>query len=199
MTKLWRPSIEVESANGIREVSLATRHLMDRKIFLMENIDQESADDFLSQMLYLEHESEEPITIYINSPGGEVSSGLMIYDAIQGSNLDINMVCAGTAASMAAVILAGGQKGRRYILKHSKVMIHEPLIAGGVGGSATSIKNISDSILETKKIVNDILAKHTGKTLEEINEATAFDNYMNAEEAIRFGICDSITDTIRIA
>ena len=99
---------------------------------------------------------------------------------------------------MAAILLAGGQKGRRYILKHSKVMIHEPLLSDGVGGSATSIKNISESILATKDIVNGILAEHTGKTIDEINEATRFDNYMNAEEAIGFGICDAVTPTLKI-
>ena len=108
-------------------------------------------------------------------------------------NLEINIICAGMAASMAAIILAGGQKGYRYILPHSKVMIHEPLLSSGLGGSATSIKNISDSILETREIVNSILAKHTGKSLSEVNKATSFDNYMNAEEAIAFGLCDAIT------
>ena len=195
----WIPSIEVESAHGTREVSLATRHLMNRNIFLTGEINGEMANNFLSQFLYLEQESEEPITIYINSPGGEVNAGLMIYDTIRGSRLPINMVCTGMAASMAAVLLAGGQKGRRYILRHSKVMIHEPLISNGVGGSATSIKNISDSILETREIVNGILAEHTGKNMEEINKATSFDNYMNAEEAIEFGICDEITAHVRLA
>lgn len=194
----WIPSIEVESVHGTREVSLATRHLMNRTLFLTGSIDREMADSFLSQFLYLEKESTEPITIYINSPGGEVNSGLMIYDTIQGSKLTINMVCTGMAASMAAIIFAGGQKGRRYILKHSKVMIHEPLIANGVGGSATSIKNISESILETRKICNGILAEHTGKNIEEIDKATSFDNYMNADEAIEFGICDKITKSIQV-
>lgn len=194
----WVPSVEVESVYGTREVSLTTRHLMNRNVFLTGSIDSEMANNFLSQFLYLEQESGEPITIYINSPGGEVNAGLMIYDTIQGSSLPINMVCTGMAASMAAILLAGGQKGRRYILKHSKVMIHEPLISNGVGGSATSIKNISDSILETREIVNGILAEHTGKSMEEINNATNFDNYMNAEEAIEFGICDEITANVRL-
>ena len=194
----WIPSVEVESAYGTREVSLTTRHLMNRIIFLTGGIDREMADSFLSQFLYLEQESDEPITIYINSPGGEVNAGLMIYDTIRGSRLPINMVCTGMAASMAAILLAGGQKGRRYILKHSKVMIHEPLISNGVGGSASSIKNISDSILETREVVNGILAEHTGKSIEEINDATHFDNYMNAEEAIEFGICDEITTNVRL-
>ena len=197
MSNSWIPSIEVEGAQGTRVVSLNTRHLMNRCIFLSGDINSDMANDFLSELLFLEQDND-PITIYINSPGGEVNAGLMIYDAIQGSNLKIDMICTGRAASMAAVILAAGQKGRRYIFPHSKVMIHEPLIANGVGGSATSIKNISESILETKEIVNGILAKHTGKSIEEINDATGFDNYMDAKEAIKFGICDHITHYIRV-
>ncbi len=193
--KKWIPSIEVESSHGTREVSLSTRHLMNRTIFLNGDIDSDMANDFLSELLYLE-ESPEPITIYVDSRGGEVNAGLMIYDAIQGSGLNINMVCTGIAASMAAIIFAGGQKGRRFILPHSQVMIHEPLISNGVGGSATSIKNISDSILETREILNRILSDHTGRTTEEIAKATSFDNTMNAEEAIKFGLCDSITKSI---
>ncbi len=191
----WIPSIEVESASGTREVSLTTRHLMNRIIFINGKIDTDTANSFVSQLLYLE-ESGEPITIYIDSLGGEVNAGLMIYDAIQGSDLTINMICMGMAASMAAIIFAGGQKGRRFILPHSKVMIHEPLISSGVGGSATSIKNISDSILETRKVLNGILSKHTGKTEKEINKATSFDNTMNAEDAVKFGLCDSITTSV---
>ena len=193
----WIPSIEAESAHGTWEVSLTTRHLINRNIFLNGTIDSEMANDFLSELLYLE-ENDEPVTLYINSPGGEVDAGLMIYDAIQGSGLKINMVCTGLAASMAAIIFAGGQTGRRYILPHSKVMIHEPLISGGIGGSATSIKNISDSILGTRRTLNGILAKHTGKTEKEINKATSYDNTMNAEEAVRFGLCDKITTSIKV-
>lgn len=199
MSRFVGPTIEVESAQGIREVSLDTRHLMNRRIFIHGEINEESANDFLSQMLYLEQESDDPITIYINSPGGSVNAGLVIYDCMQSSNVEINIICAGMAASMAAILLAGGQKGHRYILPHSKVMIHEPLLSHGVGGSATSIKNISDSIIETRALVNQILAKHTGKAVEEIDKATAFDNYMNAEEAIEFGLCDKIAARVNLA
>lgn len=193
---VWIPSVEVESANGTREVSLSTRHLMNRKIFITGGIDSDTADQFVSQFLYLQSESEEPIDIYINSPGGEVNAGLVIYDLIQGSKVPINITCTGMAASMAAILLAGGQKGRRYILPHSKVMIHEPLIQGGMGGSATSIKNISESILETRDIVNGILSKHTGKSIKEVNKATSYDHYMNAQESVEFGICDTIITSL---
>ena len=147
-------------------------------------------------MLYLMEDEQTPIDIYVNSPGGEVNSGLAIYDLIQACKAPINMYCIGMAASMGALIFAGGRKGHRYILPHSKVMIHEPLIPNGVGGSASSIKSTADSILQTRELLNGILAKHTGKTLEEINKATDHDNFMTAEEAIVFGLCDKVTNRI---
>ena len=104
--------------------------------------------------------------------------------------------CIGMAASMGAVILSGGEKGRRFILPHSRVMIHEPLLTGGVGGSATSIKRKADTILETRRVLNGLLAKNTGKSIEEIDEATLYDNYMNAEESVAFGLCDRIVTGI---
>ncbi len=189
---IWLPYIEVETNAGIREVSLATRHLMNRRVFLTGTISEELANQVVSQLMYLNESSMEPINLYINSAGGEVNAGLLLYDVIQGLRVPLNSYCIGRAASMAAVILAGGQKGRRFILPHSETMIHEPLIGNGVGGSATSIKNISESILQTKKIVNGILAKHTGKTMEEIDAATSYDHFMNAEESVTFGICDEI-------
>ena len=189
----WIPTVEEESCNGVREITLRTKHFCNGKLFLTGEVTEDMANDFVSELLYLV-EKGEPINIYINSPGGSVNAGLVIYDVIQSciDKVEINMYCIGMAASMGAVILAGGQKGRRYILPHSKVMIHEPLISGGMGGSATSIKKTADSILETKAITNGILAKHTGKTVEEIDEATSFDNFMNAQEAIEFGLCDEI-------
>ncbi len=192
----WSPCVEVESHNGIREVSIYTKHLGNRRIFLSGEIRQEMANDIVAQLLYLEAESDEPIFLYINSNGGEINAGLYIYDVLQSMKIPVYTYCTGIAASMAAVLLAGGQPGRRFILPHSKTMIHEPLLAGGVGGSATSIRNISDSILETRRIVNGILAKHTGKTLKEIDKATSFDNYMNAEKSVAFGLCDRVVTSM---
>ena len=187
------PAIEEESCNGNREISLRTKHFTKGKLFLTGEVTEELANNFVSEFLYLV-EKGEPVDIYINSPGGSVNAGLVIYDVIQScaDKIEINMYCTGMAASMGAVILAGGQKGRRFILPHSEVMIHEPLIAGGMGGSATSIKRKADSILETKAITNGILALHTGKSVEEIDEATSYDNFMNAKEAVASGICDEI-------
>lgn len=187
---VWNPAIEVTTHGGVRQVDLMTKHFMKRRVFIQGTIDSESVHSILIQLMYLADTGNEPIDIYINSNGGEVNSGLVLYDFIQSIKCPVNMYCTGIAASMAAVILAGGQEGRRFILPHSKVMIHEPLLSNGLGGSATSIKHISDSIIETRNIINGILAKHTGKTKEEIDEATRFDNYLNAKESIEFGICD---------
>ena len=198
MNQIWRPAIEVESSHGTREVVLDSHHLTNRYLFLNGEITDETADRFVSQFLYLQEE-KKPVNIYLNTPGGSVTAGLVIYDLIQSANLPINIICTGCAYSMGALLLAGGQKGRRFILPHSKVMIHEPLLTGGVGGSATSIHNISQSIMETKRIVNDILSNHTGKSRQEIDKATASDYYMNAQESIDFGICDTITNTLVIS
>lgn len=198
MTNVWMPTVEVESLSGTREVSLKTRHLTNRRIFIDGTIDNDLANAFLLQFTYLQQISNEPITVLINSNGGEINAGLMMYDLIQGCKVELNIICVGMAASMAALLLAAGQKNRRFILKHSRVMIHEPLLSSNLAGSATSIKNISDSILETKKLINGLLAKHTSKSLSEINKATAFDNFMNAKEAIQFGLCDKIIEDIRI-
>ena len=196
-TNEWIPAVEEESCNGVNVIPLRTRHFSNGRLFLTGEVTEDMANNFVSQMLYLV-EKGEPVEIYINSPGGSVNAGLVIYDMIQAcaEKIDIDLYCVGLAASMGAVILAGGKKGHRFILPHSKVMIHEPLIAGGMGGSATSIKKTADSILETKAVTNGILAKHTGKTMEEIDEATSFDNFMNAEEAVKFGICDKIRNMI---
>ena len=191
----WTPAIEVESARGPREVQLRTEHLKERRVFLTGDIEEGMAEDIISQLLYLDG-VVAPIHMIINSPGGNVRDGLMIYDILQGLKSTVEMYCMGSAASMAAVLFASGEKGHRHILPHAEVMIHEPLISGGVGGSATSINRVSDHILETKRIINQILADHTGKDLDEINEATSFDNFMNAEESVAFGLCDDIVTHI---
>lgn len=193
---MFQPAVERESVNGIQEVSLYTNAFSNRKIFLFGPIDEKTVYTFTAQMLYLMEDEQSEIDIYINSPGGEVNSGLAVYDLIQSCRAPINMYCIGMAASMGALIFAGGREGRRYILPHSKVMIHEPLIPNGVGGSASSIKSTADSILKTRELLNGILAKHSGKTLEEINKATDHDNFMTAEEAIEFGLCDKVVQKI---
>lgn len=189
------PSYIHESAKGESVIPLKSKLLSDRNLFVTEQITSELAVNFVQQLMYLS-KTDEPVNLYINSAGGEVTAGLLMYDAICSFKNELNIICLGQAASMAAVLLAAGQKGRRYITPHGKVMIHEVLVNGGIGGSATSISKISESILETRDLVNGILAEHTGKSLEEINKATSFDNFMNAEKAIEFGICDKVIDNI---
>ena len=188
-------NIPIKTSSGSAYVPIDTWLLSEGKLFIQDEINEDMACEFIQKLMYLRKDKPDGrIKIYVNSRGGDVNSGMLIYDAIKSLKGQVDIICTGMAASMGAVILAGGQKGRRYILPHSKIMIHEPLIAGGMGGSATSIKKTADSILETKAITNGILAKHTGKTVEEIDAATSFDNFMNAEEAVKFGICDEIRD-----
>ena len=178
--------------NGISEVSLDAFHLSGRKIFLNGKIDEGVANLFLRQMLYLSEDKENEIDIYLNSPGGEINSGLVICDLLMASRIPVNIYCTGLAASMAAVILACGAKGRRFILPHSKTMIHEPLLSGNLHQSASSIQNMTNSLLQTKALVNSILAQQTGRTVNEIEQATSYDHYLDAEETVHFGLCDQI-------
>ena len=187
--------IEVTGYSGSTQITLVSRFLKERKVFLQGPITAETANDLVMKLMYMEKDdSNEPVRLYVNSPGGEVNGGLLIYDMLQSMTKPVEIYCAGMAASMAAIILASGGKGRRHILPHSRVMIHEPLLDGGLGGSATSIRHISESIMETKRILNEILSKHTGRAIAEIEKATSYDNYMNAEESVAFGICDDITE-----
>ena len=143
----------VKSSHGISLAPIESRLLSDRKIFIEGEITTTSACEFVKTiMLLVKEDTDKPIDIYINSPGGEVNAGLLIYDTLKGVTTEINLHCIGMAASMAAIILAGGRTGHRFIFPHSRTMIHEPLIAGGVGGSATSIQRTAESILETKRI-----------------------------------------------
>lgn len=188
------PSLKIhkEDSGGSHDHELSALHAGQGVYPITGDITTELA---LETSAYLRYAAQDGlnVTIPLNSPGGEVNAGLMVYDVIQSYPHDITIICVGMAASMGAIILAGGRKGRRFILPHSKVMIHEPLIANGFGGSATTIEQKAKTILDVKKNLNEILAKHTGKTLKEIEKATAFDNYMTAQEAVDFGICDAVS------
>ncbi len=185
-------NVQIKSSNGITTIPIETKLMTERKIFIEGEINQETACEFVKKVLLLSAEDKEkPIDVFISSSGGEINSGLLMYDVIQGSRTPIRMFCMGRAYSMGAVLFACGRHGR-YILPHSEVMLHEPLLGGKVGGNASSIRSISESLLDTKKKMNEILAKHTGKTEEEIEEATKFDHYYSAEESIDFGLADRI-------
>lgn len=185
-------NVQIKSSNGITTIPMETKLMTERKIFIEGEINQETACEFVKKVLLLSAEDKEkPIDVFISSFGGEINSGLLMYDVIQGSRTPIRMYCMGRAYSMGAVLFACGRHGR-YILPHSEVMLHEPLLGGKVGGNASSIRSISESLLDTKTKMNEILAKHTGKTEEEIEEATKFDHYFSAEESIDFGLADKI-------
>ena len=188
---IWTPTISEESIYGTREIAIRTKQLTEGKVFLTGIITEDTANEFISQMMYLNKEKKKA-TVYINSQGGSVTAGLSIYDAIQAFEGEVNLCCYGLAASMAAIILASGKPGHRFITSHGKTMIHEPALLGKIGGSASTIEETAKNMLETKNVLNTILAKHTGKTVEEIEESTRFDNFMDAEKSIAFGLCDGI-------
>ena len=185
-------NVQVKSSNGITLVPIDTRLLADRKIFVEGEINQETACVFLKKVMLLAREdNDKPIDIIINSPGGEINSGMLMYDVIQSSNTPIRTFCIGRAYSMAAILFTCGNHGR-YMLPHGELMLHEPLLGNRIGGSSSSIKSVSDSLLDTKKKMNRILAKHTGKTEKEIEKATSYDHYFSSEESVDFGLCDKI-------
>lgn len=184
--------IMVKSSNGITLVSLNSRLMNDRKIFIEGEIGYEMACSFVKKiMLLTQDDSSKPIDVFINSPGGEINSGMLIYDIIQSSKTPIRMFCIGRAYSMGALLFACGNHGR-YMLPNGELMIHEPLLGNRVGGNSSSIKSISESLLETKNKMNQLLARHTGKTEEDIEKATSYDHYFNSDESVEFGLCDGI-------
>lgn len=191
--------IQQKSSSGITLVPIESCFLSSRRLFIEGEIDTESAVDFLKNLLYLtEQDQEKPITVLINSPGGQVNAGLLIYDAIQACPAPIRLFCIGKAYSMACLLLACGKKGQRYILPSSETMLHEPHLYEGVGGSASSIKSISDSILAKKRKINGLLVKHTGRSEEEIEQVTRHDHYLSAKESLEFGLVDEIVDFSRL-
>ncbi len=191
-------NVQVKSSNGIALVPIESRLMANRKIFIEGEIDADTACDFVKKVMLLNSEdSQKPIDVLINSPGGEINSGMLMYDVIQASKAPIRLFCIGKAYSMGAVLFACGNHGR-YMLPHGELMIHEPLLGGRVGGNSSSIKSISDSLLETKKKLNKILAKHTGKSEKAIEKASNHDHYFSPEESVAFGLCDEIIDFSRI-
>ena len=187
-------NVLIKSANGITQVSADSKLLSQRKVFIEGEISPEAACEFIKKIMVLNAEdSVVPIDVLINSPGGEINSGMVMYDVIQSSKAPIRMFCIGRAYSMGAVLFACGNNGR-YMLPHSELMLHEPLLGNRVGGNSSSIRSISESLLETKRKMNQILAKHTGKSEEEVEKATSYDHYYSPEESKDFGLCDEIVD-----
>jgi len=163
-----------------------------REIFLWGDISDQSAESVVQKIIYFDGQSSEDITMFINSPGGMISSGLAIYDAMQYAKSDIKTVCMGLAASMGAVILCAGEKGKRETWENSRVMIHQPLVSGNFFGPASEIKIQAEEMLKVRDRLNHILAEHTGQTLKKIEEDTDRDYFMSAEEAVKYGVVDTI-------
>ena len=185
------PYVVEQTSRGERSYDIYSRLLKERIIFLGEEVNETTASLTVAQMLFLE--SEDPgkdIHLYINSPGGVVTAGMAIYDTMQYIKCDVSTICIGMAASMGAFLLAGGAKGKRFALPNAEIMIHQP--SGGAKGQATEIQIAAENILKTKKKLNEILAANTGKSIEQIAADTERDNYMSAQEAVEYGLIDSI-------
>jgi ATP-dependent Clp protease protease subunit len=185
------PIVIKQSARGERAYDIFSRLLEDRIIFIGTPINSEVANLVIAQLLYLEREDKEKdIDLYINSPGGEVTSGLAIYDTMQFIKPDVSTICIGQAASIAAVLLAGGAKGKRFALPYSRILIHQPW--GQIYGQATDIKIQAEEMMRIKRIIHEILAHHTGQPIEKIERDTERDYFMSAMEAKDYGIIDNI-------
>jgi ATP-dependent Clp protease protease subunit len=187
------PMVVEQTARGERAYDIYSRLLKERVIFIVGPIEDHMANLVVAQLLFLESENpDKDISLYINSPGGSVSAGLSIYDTMQFIKPDVSTMCIGQAASMGAVLLSGGTKGKRYALPHSRVMIHQPL--AGFQGQASDIDIHAREVLETRERLNRILSKHTGQTVDRIAKDTDRDNFMSAEAAVAYGMLDRVMD-----
>ena len=185
------PMVVEQSSRGERAYDIYSRLLKERVIFIVGPIEDHMANLIVAQLLYLESENpDKDISVYINSPGGVVTSGLAIYDTMQFIKPDVSTLCIGQAASMGALLLAGGAAGKRYCLPHSRVMIHQPL--GGFQGQATDIDIHAREILNMRERLNKILADHTGQSIDKIGTDTDRDNFMSANDAVKYGLIDKV-------
>jgi ATP-dependent Clp protease protease subunit len=185
------PMVVEQTARGERAYDIYSRLLKDRLIFIVGPVEDQMANLIVAQLLYLESENpNKDIHIYINSPGGVVSSGLAIYDTMQFINCDVSTICIGQAASMGALLLAGGTNGKRYALPHSRVMVHQP--SAGYQGQVTDISIHAEEVIALKGRLNEIMAKHTGQDVKKIEKDLERDNFMGAEAAVKYGLIDTV-------
>ena len=185
------PMVVEQTSRGERSYDIYSRLLKERIIFLVGQVEDHMANLVVAQMLFLESENpDKDIYLYINSPGGSVTAGLSIYDTMQFIKPDVSTLCIGQAASMGALLLAGGAAGKRYALPHARTMIHQPL--GGFQGQASDIEIHAKEIIEVRERLNKILSDHTGKTMDEIQKDTDRDNFMNAETSVEYGLIDEV-------
>ena len=186
------PYVIEQTNKGERSYDIFSRLLKDRIIFLSEDVNNVSAS-LVAQLLFLESEDpDKEISLYINSPGGSITDGMAIVDTINYIKCPVSTICVGMAASMGAVLLASGEKGRRFATPNSEILIHQPLISGGLSGQTTEIKIHADHMVRTREKLNKLLSERTGQSLETIEKDTERDNYMSAEEALKYGLIDGI-------
>ena len=187
------PYVIEQTNKGERSYDIFSRLLKDRIIFLSEDVNNVSASLVVAQLLFLESEDpDKEISLYINSPGGSITDGMAIVDTINYIKCPVSTICVGMAASMGAVLLASGEKGRRFATPNSEILIHQPLISGGLSGQTTEIKIHADHMVRTREKLNKLLSERTGQSLETIEKDTERDNYMSAEEALKYGLIDGI-------
>ncbi|MCH8159937.1 MAG: ATP-dependent Clp endopeptidase proteolytic subunit ClpP [Proteobacteria bacterium] len=185
------PMVVEQTARGERAYDIYSRLLKDRLIFIVGPVEDQMANLIVAQLLYLESENaNKDIHLYINSPGGTISAGLSIYDTMQFINCDVSTICIGQAASMGALLLTGGTHGKRYALPHTRVMVHQP--SAGFQGQVTDIGIHAEEVLEMKRRLNAIMAKHSGQSIEQIEADLERDNYMSAEAAVEYGLIDTV-------
>ena len=187
------PTVIEQSGRGERAFDIYSRLLKERIIFLVGPVNDQTANLVVAQLLFLESENpDKDIFLYINSPGGSVSAGMSIYDTMNFIKPDVSTLCLGQAASMGAFLLSAGARGKRFALPNSRVMIHQPLISGGLGGQASDIEIHAKELLKLKAKLNQLLAEHCGRTLDELERDTDRDNFMSAEEAQAYGLIDQV-------
>ena len=189
------PYVIEQTGKGERSYDIFSRLLKDRIIFLSEDVNNVSASLVVAQLLFLESEDpEKEISLYINSPGGSITDGMAIVDTINYIKCPVTTICVGMAASMGAVLLASGAKGKRFATPNAEILIHQPLISGGLSGQTTEIKIHAEHMVRTREKLNKLLSERTGQSLETIEKDTERDNYMTAQEALEYGLIDGILD-----
>ena len=189
------PMVVEQTARGERAYDIYSRLLKDRLIFIVGPVEDQMANLVVAQLMYLESENpEKDIQLYINSPGGSVTAGLSIYDTMQFVNPDVSTICTGQAASMGALLLGGGAKGKRYALPHSRIMVHQP--SAGFQGQATDIDIHAREVLELKRRMNEIMSSNTGQDVETIEKDLERDNFMSADAAVQYGLIDTVLGTL---
>ncbi|MEQ9563669.1 MAG: ATP-dependent Clp endopeptidase proteolytic subunit ClpP [Woeseiaceae bacterium] len=187
------PMVVEQTARGERAYDIYSRLLKERVVFIVGQVEDYMANLVVAQLLYLESENpDKDIHLYINSPGGSVTAGLSIYDTMQFINCDVSTICVGQAASMGALLLAGGTVKKRFALPHSRIMVHQP--SAGFSGQATDIDIHAREVLELKRRLNAIMARHTGQTIDQIEKDLERDNFMSGEQAVKYGLIDTVLE-----